>query len=323
MVELLAAAAIMMILIFAVLQLTGNVLDIYNRSSNMISTNAEARQAFDLMCHDIETAIIKDDGNIWMYISKETDTSVIGSGTREAKDTAVLKFFSPVTVRPREDHTTGTAVALRGDICAVAYRIVKQNPFNTSRKTDSSNTIDLERYGLYRGVVDPELTFQDFMGSIDTVSNFESAWGTNPTPDLLDADLERRITENYNNYIQEPFNLAAIRIVDFEVAPLFQVGSDIVAVSSKSVSPITIPTALSYTGVKDDETSQSVPAGSMPVAIRLTLKVIDAEGDKLLRSPLAGESGSGVDLTDMTAGGFQDTYTKSFVRTIPLVVSPY
>ena len=106
-----------------------------------------------------------------------------------------------------------------------------------------------------------------------------------------------------------------MRIVDFEVAPIFDVnGSVAVTVSSKDNSEIILPNVQDLEGKDADGAATVVEPNSALRAIRISITVINAEGDQLLR---AGQG----DLSDTEPGGFRDTYTQTYVN-LPTLFAP-
>ena len=206
-----------------------------------------------------------------------------------------------------------------GDISAVSYRIVYQNPFNQS-KPESDDGFNLQRYGLHRAVIDPETTFGFFMDQ----DNLVEAWAGDANSedsqyvrdqDLIDMDLTRSYTGSAEEYANETMNLAAMRIVDFEVAPIFDVNGVAVTVSSKDNSEIILPNVHDLEGKDADGAATVVEPNSALRAIRISITVINTDGDQLLR---AGQG----DLSDTEPGGFRDTYTQTYVRILPTLFAP-
>lgn len=279
-IEIIAAAAIMLAVVSMVLQLTTDVLNTWNHTSSRLSTNFEARQAFELIVSDIEAAIIKEDGNPWFYIGLQD--------VQDMDDTVNLYFFSSTNYRPRTYfNASGTELNLKGNVCAVNYRIAWQNPFNPADVNAAR-----KRYSLYRAVIDPEITATKFLGA----TTITTPWGTaNADPDdLLDASLERTYTGTANDYAKEPFNLVALRVIDLQVDVIHSTGE----INSNAGATITLPGDL---------------GANVLNAIRVQLRVLTEEGEELVRF------GSG----DLTDADFVSRYTDAFSRVIPLQVNPF
>ncbi len=332
-VEILAASAIMLIILVSVMGLTNTILNSFNSASNQLSANAEARQAFELLASDLESAIIKNDGKPWIEVVRETPTSSAISNV------ANLYFYSPTQMRPKNIGGVSTGTPINGDVCAVNYKICYQNPFVNPPAVDA--TASRNRYTLHRGLVDPEVTFSDFMGltfanATARATIISSTWGSG-NRNLLNADLTRTSFTNAANYTQQSFNIIASRVIDFEVSAIFEMktissgATDNVYVSSKD-TPFTLPLVAQVGGVSSPavagRNSSGIvyninPASTTETftlkAIRISLTVINPEGEQILRFGTAA-GGNATVLTDPLQ---REKYTETFTRVIPVTVSSF
>jgi type II secretory pathway component PulJ len=155
------ATVIMIILVGLVIQITSEVLNVWNRSSGKLSANAEARIAMDLITQDLETAVFRNNSLEWF---RAEDATLTGPGG-ELSATVALRLFAPVTDRPEGP----------GDICAVAYKLDYVNPVDgTASGADRT-------FVLYRLVVDAQTTFNDLMGDpiqATLPGKDDPTWGT-------------------------------------------------------------------------------------------------------------------------------------------------
>ncbi|MGC6605671.1 MAG: PulJ/GspJ family protein [Lentimonas sp.] len=152
-IEILVASVIMVILVGLVIQITSEVLKVWNRASGKLSANAEARVALDLITQDLETAVLRSRDKQWLFV----DSANSGLGPYGGQTVAV-RMFSPA--RDRDTN-------LPGDICGIAYELDFRGAYEGS--TD-------ETYVLYRKVFSPEDTFNALMepSAHDDISN---GWG--------------------------------------------------------------------------------------------------------------------------------------------------
>lgn len=189
-IEILVATAIMALLVLVVLGITTNVLTSWTRASGQLSSNLEARVALDFLAQDLEAAIIRRDGNQWMFIANQAGTGNFTNFTNAVG----LYFFSPVPDRPRRDSNDNI---IHGDVCGISYRLFRQNPFNPASTTTS------QTYGLYRAVVPADATFFAMLGpgnQDDLVTLWQSSINYTrggvamPPVDLLEY---QRSTENF------------------------------------------------------------------------------------------------------------------------------
>ena len=144
-IEIMVASVIMVVMVGLVIQITSEVLKVWNRSSGKLSANAEARIALDFLTQDLETAVFRDNQMQWLRSEDDTLTGPAGETTA----TVALRLFSPALDRDQ---------SLAGDICAVAYSLDYKNAVDASDTDDRS-------FVLYRLLVQPPTTFNFLMGT--------------------------------------------------------------------------------------------------------------------------------------------------------------
>ena len=91
-IEIMVATVIMVIMVGLVVQITGEVLKVWNRSSGKLAANAEARIALDLLTQDLETAVFRNNGQRWLEAEQTDFEDPLSSGGFK---TTKLKLFSP------------------------------------------------------------------------------------------------------------------------------------------------------------------------------------------------------------------------------------
>ena len=141
-IEIMVATVVMIVLTGLVIQITSEVLKVWNRSSGKLSANAEARIAMDLLTQDLETAVFRNNNLQWLRAEDDTSGWV---------NTVSLKLFSPALDRPSGP----------GDICGIAYLLENRDPVSGSPGAGSP---DDRLWILYRMVASPEDTFKNLMG---------------------------------------------------------------------------------------------------------------------------------------------------------------
>ncbi|MEO6873385.1 MAG: prepilin-type N-terminal cleavage/methylation domain-containing protein, partial [Opitutaceae bacterium] len=77
-IELLIAAAISLLIAGIVMGLFTNVLRSWNQSQGVLITENQARPAFDRLEQDLQAAIFRDDGRVWLVATIQPDASVSG-----------------------------------------------------------------------------------------------------------------------------------------------------------------------------------------------------------------------------------------------------
>ena len=150
-IEIMVATVVMVVLTGLVIQITSEVLKVWNRSSSKLAANANARIAMDLIAQDLESAVFRNNGLQWLRSEK--------TNTRLSTNTVSLKLFSSALDRPNPPIGVDEA----GDICAIAYQLDRRDPVTgSSEKRDDGN--DNRLWILYRMVVPPAITFEHLLG---------------------------------------------------------------------------------------------------------------------------------------------------------------
>ena len=142
-IEIMVASVIMIVLTGLVIQITSEVLKVWNRSSGKLAANAEARIAMDLLTQDLEAAVFRNNGMQWLSSTK--DMTSLGTNT------VALRLFAPALDRPEGP----------GDICAIAYQLENRDPVSGS---PSQGDPDDRLWILYRLVINAEDTFDHLIG---------------------------------------------------------------------------------------------------------------------------------------------------------------
>tara|TARA_Y200000002_G_scaffold173868_1_gene143431 strand:- start:204 stop:1091 length:888 start_codon:yes stop_codon:yes gene_type:complete len=149
-IEIMVATVVMLILVGLVVQITSNVLNVWNRASGKLAANAEARIAMDLLTQDLQTAVFRNNGQQWLRVKGPIDPN--GNYNNQ---TVSLKLFSPALDRPMLD---SDGYEIPGDICAIGYRLAYKESY-------SSDTHSVPKtFALYRSIVDPRTTFDLLLG---------------------------------------------------------------------------------------------------------------------------------------------------------------
>ncbi len=205
-IEIMVATVIMIVLVGLVIQITSEVLKVWTRSSGKLSANAEARIAMDLITQDLETAVFRNNNQQWLRVEAPRATGASGDvKLQNIEQTVGLKLFSPALDRPKED---AAGVAIPGDICAIGYRLAYKKSY--------AGTNAPEIYALYRRVIDPKLTFDEYMGSGATV---DSNQGSLAAPGKNNANWT-------NSSIEADANYLVSNIVEFKIFVYLDDGSD-------------------------------------------------------------------------------------------------
>jgi prepilin-type N-terminal cleavage/methylation domain-containing protein len=270
-IEIMVATVIMVVLTGLVIQITSEVLKVWNRSSGKLSANSQARIALDVLTQDLETAVFRNNGMRWMVAeTKEVDGP---SGLRPA--TTKLLLFTPALDRPRTEPGTGTpGTPIPGDICGVSYELVYQDP--VSGEDDDEDNL----FALHRRVVDAKTTFNTLMGT-PYQETFQS-WKDAVVPSSVTGLL-------YPETSDAEFYLAG-NVADFKIT-FYVVDDD-------------TPGGTEFTGANlrfnGDAATAGAEASGAPVEMRMPLAyadirlvVLSDEGASILRNLDLGRGGTG------------------------------
>ncbi|TVP77459.1 MAG: hypothetical protein EA353_10385 [Puniceicoccaceae bacterium] len=155
-IEIMVATVVMIILVGLVIQITSQVLNVWNRSSGKLSANAQARIAMDLLTQDLETAVFRNNGMVWL---EATEQNISTPFTIAGYKTTTLKLFAPALDRPDGP----------GDICAIGYLLDYRNPVDATTAGDQT-------FVLYRNVVSAADTFNSLMGEPNQLDLLVGEW---------------------------------------------------------------------------------------------------------------------------------------------------
>jgi prepilin-type N-terminal cleavage/methylation domain-containing protein len=180
--EVMVATSIMVIIVLAVVQIAADTFKGYDRAVADLSTQSEARGVLDALENDLQTAVLRPDGNCWMEIilpgTSVAPVKAPGAiGNIQGVDQPILMFFATPPDRPRWNPSASTPrQSLKGDICSVCYRLGQRSPF------DMPGEPIQQVYGVYRTIVDPEGTFSEALPII-----LKSPPASEPAPGVAGA----------------------------------------------------------------------------------------------------------------------------------------
>ena len=169
-IEVMVSTAIMIVIVLAVVTIASDTFKAYDRAVADLTTQSEARGVLDAMEGDFQSAMIRPDGRCWMEViipgNARAPTGAITKATIgdiQSVDQPIIMLFASPPDRPRWAPTTSSPrVALKGDVCAIAYRIGQSSPF------DAPGDPIQQVYGVYRTIIDPENTFREAIPLIMT-----------------------------------------------------------------------------------------------------------------------------------------------------------
>ena len=145
-VELLVATAIMVILVVLVMYIAIQVFGAFDGAMANLATTSESRRVLNTMEQDLQSAIIRNDGNVWLQVEHSDEVGNVAKAYAPK-----LMFFTTALDRPTRE--SGSAERIPGDVCAVSYQIAQRSPF------DNPGELIQRIYGFYRALVDAKATF--------------------------------------------------------------------------------------------------------------------------------------------------------------------
>ena len=282
----------MIVLTGLVIQITSEVLKVWNRSSGKLSANAEARIAMDLLTQDMETAVFRNSGLRWL----EAETKEIASVAGYQPQTINLLLFSPALDRPLKDKDSKV---IPGDICAVQYELVYQNPVSGGSSRAEDNM-----FALHRRVIDPSTTFNQIMGegNQETFTSWDDAI---VTPVVTTLSLDPYPAP------EDPQNYLAGHVANFTV--------DFYVIDNNG-DEVIVPSPIKFGGTAPTVGS-SAPSLAFPLAYaEISLTILSDEGTKLLQNLDANRGGTGFDFGD--GEGIVRQHGEVFTRRVNFLARP-
>ena len=291
-IEIMVATVVMIVLTGLVIQITSEVLKVWNRSSGKLSANAEARIAMDLLTQDMETAVFRNSGLRWL----EAETKEIASVAGYQPQTINLLLFSPALDRPLKDKDSKV---IPGDICAVQYELVYQNPVSGGSSRAEDNM-----FALHRRVIDPSTTFNQIMGegNQETFTSWDDAI---VTPVVTTLSLDPYPAP------EDPQNYLAGHVANFTVE---------FYVIDNNGDEVIVPSPIKFGGTAPTVGS-SAPSLAFPLAYaEISLTILSDEGTKLLQNLDANRGGTGFDFGD--GEGIVRQHGEVFTRRVNFLARP-
>lgn len=187
--------AITTVIIGVLIGATRMSMDAWKDSRDKARASRLAKESIELMSHDLEGIVIRS-GNEYEWLSIRMDgtlasTDLGPSANAEMKNPLEFVFFSAAT--DRYDGAIGTATDNGGDISTVIYKLVYKDQF------EGSGGMQFPVFSLYRYLINPDMTFDNYLAK----------------PDIQSLAAAEAVT-NANNFIAENvYNLTVTLIFEF------------------------------------------------------------------------------------------------------------
>jgi len=277
-IELLVAVGVTALMVSLMLTIVVNVLGGWNRSSGTLTSGNQARTVMDLVTGDLQSAILRRDGNVWLVATIQTTASGWTAATTNAKPTTTASsataadgslyipaFPSPITNSPTtlEDYRfgqggvwlrlfttvpdTNASTATISAPRAVSYKIVRQNV--TASGSES-------RYMLYRSELPPTTTFTAGYDLFDATYNGVASVIRTPATDSLIA----------NNVIDFGIRLFKSNASN-QLIPIFPDTNEVCFAATSTSDPTKLGAGVEATPKKD-----------FPTVAEVSIRVLTDEG---------------------------------------------
>jgi hypothetical protein len=246
----------------------------------------------DLLTKDLEAAVFRNNGQRWLEAETKDFASVAGYNPQ----TINLLLFSPALDRPLKDKDSKV---IPGDICAVQYELVYQNPVSGGSSRAEDNM-----FALHRRVIDPSTTFNQIMGegNQETFTSWDDAI---VTPVVTTLSLDPYPAP------EDPQNYLAGHVANFTVE---------FYVIDNNGDEVIVPSPIKFGGTAPTVGS-SAPSLAFPLAYaEISLTILSDEGTKLLQNLDANRGGTGFDFGD--GEGIVRQHGEVFTRRVNFLARP-
>ena len=254
-IEVMVSTAIMIVIVLAVVTIASDTFKAYDRAVADLTTQSEARGVLDAMEGDFQSAMIRPDGRCWMEVILPGSTKAPTGATTKATigdvqsvDQPIIMLFASPPDRPRwAPSTTSPRTALKGDVCAIAYRIGQSSPF------DAPGDAIQQVYGVYRTIIDPENTFKE---AIPLIMTSTSAAPVSPWDYWNGTSGTKRSFANYSDIKSD--SRALIDFIQNASTPCWTldqsnfIASNVVAMNFTFWCTSSLPDSSAVTGARTD-----------------------------------------------------------------------
>jgi len=281
--ELMVAMAITAMIVTALVYITSNAVDTWNRSRAELRAARQAKVMVDTMAKDFESMVVRR-GNSFEWL-KATNTASVQAPKLTSTNSSDLIFFCAPTDRYNGAYINNATGSFPGDVSCVGYRLYYRDPLNNIGAT--FQTFVLKRY-LSSPSTDITLlgndphktdnTFSNLLGTTDLATAFKPYFA------IMDANT------SYTDYVCE--NVFQF-VVTFNVEVMHNNSLTIVSVpvgqsSTQVTNSFRVLGNKITKGINDDTpsgvTTDEWHAGRV-ASVDISLTIISDAGMDQLRSP--------------------------------------
>lgn len=301
-IEILVALGVTAVMVTLMVNITIGVLNVWNRSSGTLTTGNQARTLMDQIAQDLQGAIFKRDGNVWLAATVQRNQTTI-SGDADMGDakwtdaiqkpnsvngsldlTATRNGLAPEDLNKLEYVRFGQAGVWLRFFTNVSDRNVGDDisapravSYQMSRVVIGSST--QRNYVLYRSEVTPRLTFNT--GYNITASNYDSNTGSaqndSGVPTIRKPNASRIIANNVIDF--------GVRFIEkdstnalLEKFPVKRLANGTLDGTAPTTVPLTYLVTSAAAPTYTSYGSAGVPATGFPVVAEIMVRILTQEG---------------------------------------------
>lgn len=205
-IEVLTATSIMVVLLFVVISIAANTFTAYDSAISKLTTASESRSVLGALEQDLQSAIIRNDGNVWLEVYHDKDVDNVKQAYAPQ-----LMLFAAAPDRPKREGASNERIG--GDVCAISYQIAHRSPF--ANPGDFVQQI----YGLYRAVADAKATFDTALpiitGSNGDLPDKPSKFWRESNADVLDMNGNRS-SQKVSDWVTQQLNFQASNVIELK-----------------------------------------------------------------------------------------------------------
>jgi len=166
MIELLTAVAVTAVIISVLIGMTRVAVDTWSSSRDKTKAARVAKESLDKIARDLEGIVVRSGNNFeWAFVKSDSSNSEGPTVNSSMTNPTEMLFFTGAT--DRYDGEVGGNSDLGGDISTVAYRLAYQDQLNPEAN-------DFPVFALYRNLVNPDETFDQYLAQEDLLSRYSS-----------------------------------------------------------------------------------------------------------------------------------------------------
>ncbi|MGJ8671951.1 PulJ/GspJ family protein [Rubritalea sp.] len=204
--ELMVAVAITTVIIAALIGMTRMSMDAWKESSDRARASRLAKESLEVMAKDFEGMVLRS-GNEYQWLYTQMDSNVErGPNNAEIANPLDLAFFTAATDRYDGEVGPNSSKDNGGDISTVFYRLVYKDQLGG----------DFEVYSLYRMLVNPDDTFQEYLALKKSTTDANGEEEDDDTGLEDNAPDSGIVTESENFLAENVYNMTVTYVFEYK-----------------------------------------------------------------------------------------------------------